>query len=674
MTPEQLAEIAGVQVAGADRAREALVRLEELHAAMSTTDRTAARNALAAWMGDPERLEDCVVLARVNPGAWTAWQVRAEGLAGMRQSIAALRRLVRDRSQPARLTLADEVETFDGPEVVPHGWQAPRGWAVRPDGVYRVTDDGEERVATRPVWVVGYLQDVDGHGYSVRIAWLQVDGSTGVRVVPAEHVADARALVGLASHGLPVNSTAARGLAVFIDAALEANSAIIKVEQTSGRMGWMPDGGFLLGSTYMGPGSVRLENDPGLAQVAGGYTPRGSWQGWLDEVVTPGAKSPMLWLAIYNAVASVLIEPLEMGDNWAIDRSGETSRGKSTVGRAAYSVWADPRSRPSWSTSLAGIEARAAILRSLPLSLDDSKKAKRGEDVAAVVYMHSGGVGKMRGKPGSGGRGVGLRATETWRSTLDSDGEQALTSFTHDAGARARVLVMRGAPLSDGDVARIIGLGCEAHFGHLGRRVVEYWTRGTPEDVADRRALWLGHWEDARTRWATILQPHGAVAGRLSRVVAALQVARMLCEEVGLPTPDCEPIMYAAECAKGGGQDADVPAAALRTIYELAVARPTSFWGRHEEGQDNEPRVPHQGWLGAWERGDGWAHLSVMSTQVTTWLERHGYDRGVIDRWAERGWLKVQASMGRRAKIRVDGSNVSVYCITREAVEAVMDQ
>lgn len=676
MTPEQMAEeLAGVERPWKRRADRARAHLDTLKPGLLAGDRLQASEVVAGLMSDPQRMDDCAALYRIDPGAWAAWLTVAASVRGLSQPVSRLDRLVRDRASEQvadtgkpDLRVAGPAEPQEAPECVPDGWAAPSGWRVERSGVWRETDDGAERVATRPVWVVGYLRDVDGHGYSVRLAWEEVERGVTTQVVPAVVCADSRALVALARDGLPVTSASGRHLAVYIDAAIEANRDVLPIERVSSRLGWMPDGGFLLGAEYIGPGdsAVRLAPDPGLEQVAGAYTPRGTWEGWLEEVVRAGEQSPMLWVSIYNAVASLLIEPLDLGDNWAIDRSGETSRGKSTVGRAGFSVLGDPRARPSWKTTPAGIEAMASMLRHLPLSLDDSKKAHRPEDVAAVVYMHSGGSGKLRGAPGGAGRGVGLRVTERWRSSLDSDGEQALTSFTADAGARARVLAMRGDPLPSEAVAVRVGLGCEAHHGHLGRRVI----RALCEPGAVER--WLSEWSGYYTHWRAQLAPHGPVPARLARVVAALDLARALCESVGLPTAPCEPIRYAADCAYAGGTDADIPAEALRTVYEVAVARPTSFYGRHEVAPNDEARVPATGWLGAWQRGDAWTHLDVQSGVVRDELARGGFDPGVIDRWRERGWLVCHSGCGARAKARIDGSVASVYRFTRRAIESVL--
>jgi len=280
--------------------------------------------------------------------------------------------------------------------------------------------------------------------------------------------------------------------------------------------------------------------------------------------------------------------------------------------------------------------------------------------------MHSGGTGKLRGKPGEAGRGTGLRTTERWFSALDSDGEQSLTSFTQDAGARARVLVMKGDPLPDGATALQVGLGCEAHYGHLGRRVLDWLSN------PDHRAQVEGWWAAFRPMWRDELAVAGPVGQRLSRIIAALQLAKRVAEAVGLPVASCDPLSYARACACEGNVEADLPADALRALHSIAASRPTHFYGRHESTQDGAPKVPPQGWLGVWAREATWTVLDVRPDVVRRILKAEGYDAGVLERWRERGWLQTAAGMGLRSKARLDGSAVNVYRITRAAIEEVV--
>ena len=673
MTPDEMAELAGVQAPGEAKAAEVLASLDALTVKIRAADRIEAGQIVAEVLRDAQQVTDCALLARTRPNDWGAWLLSLRSIRGMATAADALNRAIKAENQPpARLAVAGEADEWEGPDCLPDGWRAPDGWSVRPNGVWRDTDDGVEMVASRPVWVVAYYSDVDGHGHSIGLAWRMIDGSDHQQVVPMSVAADSRGIVPLADDGLPVTSATARLLTLYIDAALTANATILPRAAASGRFGWMPGGGFLLGSRYIGPveHAVQLMPDDGLKQRAESYSVKGTWDGWLAEVVAPAADSPFFWLTVYNAIASILIHPLDLPDNWVIDRSGETSKGKSTLGRAGFSVWGDPRAMPSWDATPAGVEGHAAMLCHLPVVLDDSKKARAAEAISAIVYRHSGTMGGLRGKPAGRGRGVGVRVSESWRSAMDSSGEQALTSFTQDAGLRGRVLCLRGDPLADGNAAVRITTGAHENYGHLGTRVVELLTSGGIDP-------WRAHWEDAYRAAREALQPHGAIPGRLAYVVAALMMGRMVAESAGLPAPpdDVNPIGMAQLAAIAAGGDADMPAAALMMVHSLAVAKMSAFWGRHESDRnDGSPREPGGGgWLGAWDRGDGWEYLSLRVEVMHEALDRQGYDRGIIDRWRERGWLAPHAGRGNQARVRINGELVNAYRLTRRAIDALVD-
>jgi len=359
-----------------------------------------------------------------------------------------------------------------------------------------------------------------------------------------------------------------------------------------------------------------------------------------------------------------------------VDWSGETSQGKTTALRVAASVWGEPtdgRMLGSWRSTPVQIEAAAALYQHLPLILDDSKNARRPDEVASVIYQHSQGRGKGRGKPGTGSQAVGMRRTAEWSSVLLSTGEQSAVSFTQDAGSRARCLCLMGPPMRTDEQARGVTVGVLEHYGHLGRRVVEHLTRLSEPGWASMRRDY-----DARVRrYAEHLAPHGAVAQRLGALLALLAVAQGVAESVGYPPPPrgCEPLKRAGAAGVAGGRDADRPLEALRAVYEYVAARQTAMWGRHTVDREGTPQVPHGGWLGSWpkdgddRRGASWG-LAVLPGVVERVLAERGFDSGVVDRWRERGWL-TKSGRSHRVQVRVDGVRVRTMALSAQAMKVL---
>jgi len=645
MNDEQLAQALGR--APDVRLAEARQLLQQMADELELADGTQTRvGVLAAVLADPARLELCRWARRHDPDQWAATMAVLRSHRGCGDVCDRLERA----AAHLRVARPDDWQPPAGAGSVPQGYQ------VDGAGVWQVDADGRlHRVARRPIYVVGYLVDVDGGGHYLRLLWQQVGGAWAEAVAPYGACIDARGVLGLAGrHGLPVSSASARDLVGY----LEAGAVGVPVERCAARMGWMP-GGCLIGRSWLGSGqAVRLLDDLALQQLADAYGTAGSWQGWLDAVAV-GADCHGLWLAIYAAVGSILLEPLQVSGCYGIDWSGETSRGKTTIQRVAASVYGQPSQHGgmrSWKVSPAGLEAHATTLRHLPVILDDSKNARRAEDVASMVYMLSTGAGAVRGAPGQGARSVAQRPVGMWRSWLVSSGEQRLTAFSNDAGTRARVLCLVGPPLDTGEQAQRITLGTQAHYGWLGRRCVRV--------VLEQLPAIRQHHQEAVQRWTQRLQAHGAVAGRLGEAIAVLEVARAVAEAAGLPAAPMDALVYAELAAQAGGADADQAAAALRSVYAEAVRQRTSWWGRHESRPaDGSPIVPPRGWLGRWADG---GTLDVLPDVLSAMLHRHGYDAGIVDRWAERGWLHGQRRTGT---VRLDGQPVRCVRLTPEALQ-----
>jgi putative DNA primase/helicase len=653
MNDEQLAAALGR--APDPRLARARAELERMRDEVSgAADGRARIAALAAVLGDPARLEHCRWARRHDADQWAATMAVLRANRGCGD--------VCDRLERAAAYLRVARPDDWRPSGLPKGHRTPSGYQVDGAGVWQIDNDGRlTQVARRPVYVVGYLVDVDGGGHYLRLRWQAVGGEWAEAVAPYGACVDSRGVLGLAGrHGLPVSSASARELVGYMEAAAAAVG--LPVQRCAARMGWMK-GGCLIGRDWLGNGEpVQLLDELALQQLADAYGTRGTFDGWLEHVVAPGRQSAGMWLAIYAAVGSILLEPLGVSGCFGIDWSGETSRGKTTVQRVAASVYGQPSQHGgmrSWKVSPAGLEAHATTLRHMPVILDDSKNARRAEDVASMVYMLSTGAGAVRGAPGHGSRSVSQRPVGMWRSWFVSSGEQRLTAFSNDAGTRARVLCMVGPPLRSGDQAQQMTLGTLAHYGHLGRRCVPYV-------MAELGALKRVH-REALERWSFELRKHGAVAGRLAEAVAVLEVARNVAEAVGLPAAPMDALTYAALAAKAGGIDADQAAGALRCVYAEAVRHRTAWWGKHEVSRDGSPVVPVRGWLGRWSDEAG--TLDLLPIALTAMLERHGYDRGIVDRWVERGWLHGGTRTGT---VRVDGQPVRCVRLTAEAIAAAV--
>ena len=69
--------------------------------------------------------------------------------------------------------------------IFPEGMLVPRGYRVRPDGVWRKRGKGRrERLASTPAWVDALTCDANGGDWSLLIAFLTLDGDLRKHFVP----------------------------------------------------------------------------------------------------------------------------------------------------------------------------------------------------------------------------------------------------------------------------------------------------------------------------------------------------------------------------------------------------------------------------------------------------------------------------------------------------------
>lgn len=678
--------------------------IDAVHAADGRTERLMAWNAVNA-VGFPAAIG---LAAFLMPDAVEAQFVRAEAAPGMPRQVGMVRSKVRDiADRLERESRAKSDQVLDGMEVAqPREFlfgtpgltlRVPPGWIVDRTGVYRLVrleGGGWDRrmVAIRPIGVTGMLRDIDTQAYHAHVEWVPLSrGDMGWRsvVVAAATTQDARAMIALRDQGAPVSLSGVRHLARFLDELEAANHDRLPLASSTTRMGWVGASGsganlrgFILGRRLLAPDGtvtepdappsawgenyVHLTVDDGARQAADAFVPAGTIEQWRDAI-SKILHLPHVMLAIYASLAAPILGILPNAPNMIVDWSGDTSHGKTTTLRVGASCWGRPDERggiiQSWDASAAGVDTLAELSMHLPMFMDDTKRATtrgRKEDVASMVYQIAQGKGRVRGKPD------GMRAVKTWRLILLSTGEAPVTSFTQDAGARARVLSLRGSPFGDGDQSKLVHaltLQLLDNFGHAGPTAL--------------RALMANRdkWPAIREVYETDVNEYTArfegdpVGARAAHFLALLKLGRMLAHAprwgVALPaTPEGrDPLRLAEESARAGVADTDQPAQAARSVYAWAVAHETEFWGRGPRS-----RTPHEGWAGAWSDAWNWTTLSFSPHRLDQILAEHGYEpRAIVESWNQRNWL-IPDGRHLTSKVTVNRERLRHYVILREAL------
>lgn len=644
----------------------ALSRLEGIVEELEAATDKAAR--LTAWSQVFERsLWETIRYAGADqPIAFERLCLRVEAIKGYKGKADQLRAEGRrDQGPGPRVSVAFAVP---GEALAGVPGRVPPGYAARTTGTWREdvrAPSGWVRVCRQAVVVVGASLDVDGGEYGVRIAWAADGGAWTERTVPRTTALVQREIVALGAVGLLVSSDNARELVRYIEAGIAScdDAAPVRVSRVCG---WR-EGGFLLGSRFIGPGGevtpapITFDAADGAARLVAGYQAAGTWEGWRAAVAGIRAH-PRVGLVLLASLAAPLLALVPEASNFVVDLNGTTSQGKTTALRVAASAWGAPHEKDggiiaTWEATRTWIERAAATASDLPLLVDDSKRAK-AEDLSKIVYSVVQGRGKGRGTIG------GTAATATWRTILISTGEAPLTSYARDGGAAARVLSLWGSPLG-GQSEEAAGLARElrsallTHHGHAGPRLLAYL-----QAPGRREEIQAGY----RTHLAKLgrLSNGNAVAERASEYLALLAVAQDCAAAIGVPDLGTGPLDEAWDAAVEASEGADKAASALRDLYSWAASNQAQFYGR--EPERGGPRA----WLGSWSGVATWDRLGVLTRTLREQLAGWGYDaEAILREWADRGWL-FRGKDELTSALSVGGVKARVYAIRRSALVEIV--
>ena len=215
---------------------------------------------------------------------------------------------------------------------------------------------------------------------------------------------------------------------------------------------------------------MELETDAAsVSQMIGGLTQEGSLEAWLKaaEIVRAGSVSRAV---LAGSFASPLLHWLKqrvfLEHVWHDSRGGKTATLK-----LALSVWGDPlKLLTSYHATAVGLERSCAAMMHLPLGLDELQAlADKRMSVESIVYSLGNGFGKLRGA-----KNGGLQKTLQWRNIILSTGEMPLIRESCMDGVGSRVLELYDRPIADEAKARELHQVSERHYGHAGRRYIQY--------------------------------------------------------------------------------------------------------------------------------------------------------------------------------------------------------
>lgn len=249
------------------------------------------------------------------------------------------------------------------------------------------------------------------------VTWLRLeDGTLGIHMkfkprenvvrefdMPAKALGDARSTRGeLASRGIIVNND--KQMAQYLASYAEYMHKVAAEKNTYNQMGWKDDfAAFLIGDTLITRDQltkVRL-GDNFQSEMKSMFNPKGSADAWaagVNELYNRENGEPYQY-TVCSAFGSILT-PLMRGEEWhgipLALTSDESGLGKSTVGKIALSVYANPTSYMVTDSTVLAALNRVGELNNLPFMYDEITKRLEGAQLADILYILSNGKGRER--------------------------------------------------------------------------------------------------------------------------------------------------------------------------------------------------------------------------------------------------------------------------------------
>jgi putative DNA primase/helicase len=309
-------------------------------------------------------------------------------------------------------------------------------------GEYRMTKEGllfgkKSAVHVAGLFeVLGRARDPDGQDWARYIRFKDADGRNHqVAVRDADLHSDPKTLAAtLARHGLWI-APQHRSLLVAYFNDLKVDERVTFVART----GWHTIGDrrvFVLPHETFGADELVLLN----TDVASPYGYNGSLKDWQDSVGRLTIGQRLAILSLSTAFAGPLLD-LVGQDGGGIHIRGDSSTGKTSVGRAGASVWGPRTFMRSWRATANGLEVAAVLATDTLLCLDELGVIESRE-LTAAVYQLAIGAGKGRAR-----RDGSMRTPASWRVMVVSTGEVSIASKVEEdknrrakAGQEVRIL------------------------------------------------------------------------------------------------------------------------------------------------------------------------------------------------------------------------------------------
>lgn len=345
-------------------------------------------------------------------------------------------------------------------------------------GFYRCDENGvsyidrmgmEVQVISHPLMPVKLISNIDSGEVKVQLAFRRGEGGAWkTMIVGKDTVASAQRIINLAKNGVAVTSENAKEVVKFLDEMESKNLNDLPVQNSTGHLGWLPDGQFA-------PYAEGIEYDgesPEHNRMYAAFAPSGSYEAWLK--VAKDARSGVS-VPARIALAGAFAAPLVSMCNalpFIIHFYGTSGMGKSVGLMLSASVWAEPTVGGAYIKTFGGTkvaqELTAAFLCNVPMYLDELQIISDRKSFDDMIYMLCEGASKGRGS-----KDGGLQLQRRWSNCILTTGEMPIVQSNSGGGAAVRTIEVGygGIPFFP-DPREVSGI-LKENYGYAGRLFIE---------------------------------------------------------------------------------------------------------------------------------------------------------------------------------------------------------
>ena len=369
---------------------------------------------------------------------------------------------------------------------------------------------------------------------------------------------------------------------------------------------------------------------------------KGTFDEFTKKILLPMLNKDIGVITISTAIASILLELLEVHESFILDIYGKNGKGKTILLSVIASMFGKPRDYMlEWEATKNGIISNATALNNFPLFLDDTKKCEDKDKIVEVIYSLSGGKEKARANQDGT-----AKEQKTFKNITISTGETSLLNYikgeSSGAGAYGRVLSIdtdEYTIFKSKEEADTIDTLSKKHYGIFGYEFCKWlYEASKDEDTLDN---WIELYMDYKDYNYNQVEHHTST--RKANHIAILQIAHMILQlflkykgiHIDLNFKVFDKFLIESD---EFSKEHDVYKASFDAVIEYCLVNANRLYSANIFTSGDEYSVPNN--CIGWVKDD--VYIITKKEVLESILNEHGDSKDILKEWRERGYIKTE--------------------------------